>query len=336
VYAIALMTKDDYQEVVFRNRRHFEQKRKKYDIRKIECAEAVSDLVQDQVVKYEKIIEELKERNIREIQDIIDNQLEITASFLKEDIDALMFAKQKYLTRISYYADDLQIEKLEAFVLELKEKIKNAIAKKAEYDDFYWCVSEDFKPYADKLFKYPSLFNSLVSAEFLYNRFIVTKPEQRGFDYSCVSIMYYMSLEEFINKILYVPYKNKILVQNRDKIFDTKRYLSKPGYYMRGNDIKSSCELGPLAYLFKNITETQAFEAFVRKEFGIIDSDIVEIQKFGQKLLEKVMNRNDAAHGGHNISYETANEDKIIVYPEDDIDNTRGLLKEFLKLFLGK
>ena len=59
--------------------------------------------------------------------------------------------------------------------------------------------------------KYPKLFNSLVSAEYLYKQYVAGKEPNEQFDYSCISIMYYMALEDFANKLVYIPYAKDVL-----------------------------------------------------------------------------------------------------------------------------
>ena len=38
------------------------------------------------------------------------------------------------------------------------------------------------------------------------------------FDYSCVSILYYMALEDFANKLIYIPYLNDVLTPNAEDV----------------------------------------------------------------------------------------------------------------------
>lgn len=334
LYRIMLMMKDKYQECVFRNSKYFDEKRKKYDIRKLQADEYRLEELAKQALKYEQIIEKMKEANKKEIQEIVDDHLLLTSSFLKNDIDSLMQAKRQYLNKIKVFATDIQIRRLEEFVSQLKKKIEETVEIQDEYEKFYEYVTGDFSAYANKLLKYPTLFNSLVSAEYLYDRFIIKREEVDGFDYSCVSIMYYMALEEFINKLLYIPYRNNVLIKNKSDLFGSSKYLSRASSYMRGDDLKPLCELGPLAFLLKNISKTSEFKSFVQKEFAIKEDQISNIKSLGQRLLNNVQKRNDAAHGGMNITYSVARGDKGIVYP-NDIDVARGLLREFLQLFLG-
>ena len=334
LYRLSLLIKDNYQEEVFRNQTFFGTKRKRYNLERISIEETKNAELAKQAAMYQSVIDEIEKKNAGTIREIIDDQLELTSGFLKNDIDSLMRAKQNYLSKIEYYATDIQIQKLEVFIGQLKKRLEEAIANEYDYSNFYELISDDFKKYADRLFKYPSLLNCLASAEFLYNRFISQKGEQKDFDYSCVSIMYYMSLEEFINKLLYMPYKRKVLDPHKAELFSSKKFLYKPNNYIRNQDLKESCELGPLAYLLKNIKRTEALVKFIDDEFGVGKERLDAIEKFGQDLLNHKDNRNNAAHGGTNITYDTAKGDKTIVYPHEQLDNIRGLLKDFLKLFL--
>jgi len=46
----------------------------------------------------------------------------------------------------------------------------------------------------------------LSTAEFLYGRFIEEKESIEGFDYSCISAMYYQALEKTYNYFMYSGY----------------------------------------------------------------------------------------------------------------------------------
>lgn len=109
------------------------------------------------------------------------------------------------------FTTEEQEEKLDELTNQIVEKIKEALSKKDLYDELYGAVTEDFSAYASVLMKHPKIFSSLVSAEYLYKQYIDKQDANEKFDYSCISIMYYMALEDFANKLVYIPYYKEIL-----------------------------------------------------------------------------------------------------------------------------
>lgn len=79
----------------------------------------------------------------------------------------------------------------------------------------------------------------MVSAEYLYSIYVENQFQKEDFDYSCISIMYYKALERSINKIIYKPYRMKVLEYNKsDAISEDSQYLLSPNYYTYGKKEK--------------------------------------------------------------------------------------------------
>lgn len=187
---------------------------------------------------------------------------------------------------------------------------------KNDQEDYeYYCkqINIDLKKYFEKLKDFPILLSGLASAEYLYDLYVNKMKEKVDFDYSCVSIMYYKTLEDFINKLIWIPYRKEVLEKKSNEVISTNLYLNEPKYYYDYNykRVKESCELGPLGFLCSEIRKLPKFISFIQVYYGLKeDKDIQAIEDFGNRLKEKAKNRNNAAHGGVTVSYETVTEDK--------------------------
>ncbi len=218
-------------------------------------------------------------------------------------------------------------------------ELVNLSTSKSQKDYDYYCnrVNDDFKAYIEKLKDYPTLLSGLSSAEYLYDLYINKMAEKQEFDYSCVSIMYYKTLEDFINTFLWIPYREEILEKNVEEVLNTKLYLNDVKYYYNYQGFKDACELGPLSFLCVEIRSIPKFMLFMQEKFGLIEEEEFRlIESFGEKLKVKTKNRNNAAHGGKKVSYHSASEDKIAIYPTESPEEIRGLIKELLSILYTK
>ena len=270
----------------------------------------------------------------------IDNVLDFLNAIAGDDIEGLMQAKQKYIRTAAEFISGEQEEKLDDLSLQVAEKIKATIQKLNVYDELYGAVSGDFDQYAPELVKHPQIFSSLVSAEYLYHQYVEGKSPMSNFDYSCISIMYYMALEDFINKLVYIPYSREVLSQINSADLKNKtwqknescKYVSAFGKFWSNGKLKLSCEIGVLGFLFEAVQEENKFEQWLQKKFPSIDSNAVEA--FGSKLKSASQRRNDAAHGGNYLTYSDVCTDKKIVY-DTNVQHYIGMIVELLELLFG-
>lgn len=278
-----------------------------------------------------------EEQGAKAIAATVDDVLELTSRVLSDNIPGLMKAKQEYIAKISVYITEEQEHLIEEHTLRVAEKMKEKISKLSSFDVLYRSISDDFKTYAATLFNYPQILYSLVSAEYLYQEYILNQQAIQKFDYSCISILYYMALEDFVNKLVYTPYLNAVLIPETNTVFSTKArgYLGKLKKYVKDwstQTFKSACELGPLGFLLEGINNEPKFNSFLKSQYPNID--IQRISQLGSNLRTVAQCRNDAAHGGNIISFQTAKQDKINVYESAGISQTRGLIKEFLEILI--
>lgn len=277
------------------------------------------------------------EQDAEDFSKSIDSVLDFVNAIADDDIESLMQAKQRYIGTMEGYISESQEDKLDDLTAKVVDKIKVTVQKLSVYDELYRSVSTEFAKYAAELMKHPQIFSSLVSAEYLYRQYVLNKEPINNFDYSCISIMYYMSLEDFINKLVYIPYANEVLsnlskntVKNQKwKDEEACKYVSSVGaFWDKYQRLKKSCEIGVLGYLFEAVPDEEYFKKFLTEHFGEIDTN--HIISFGTKLKNVAPRRNDAAHGGNYLTYQDVCTDKDNVY--NTVDNYRGMIIELLEI----
>ena len=277
------------------------------------------------------------EENVQLLVDSVDDVIAFVEAISSDDIENLMQAKVRYISKFMDFTTMKQEEKLEELTNQIIEKIKDAISKNAIYNELYKSVSLEFAPYAVELMQHPQIFSSLVSAEYLYNQYVERKKPNDLFDYSCISIMYYMSLEDFINKLMFIPYANDILStidrrNSRDKEWkntEGKKYVSDfTKFFLKNGKPKETCEIGPLGYLFEGVEEEEFFKQYLSDKFKI--SDFARIKTFGTKLKDVAQRRNDAAHGGNYLTYDIVCGDRNNVY--NTLVEYKGMILELMNI----
>ena len=285
------------------------------------------------------IMEQL-ENDADQLSDSIDDFIQYLNALASNDIKELLQAKQNYISTITEYSSDDQREKLDFLTEQIVNKIKNVLSKDYVYEELYSSVSDIFKKYANYLVKYPQIFTSLVSAEYLYKQYVDKKSPLLQFDYSCISIMYYMALEDFVNRLIYIPYVKSVLSKiSSNETNDYKWQKNNAKLYVsnfynfwdkKNNAWKKSCEIGVLGHLFENINNETKFKLFIESIYPNIN--ITDFISFGTKLKNIAPRRNEAAHGGNYLSYDDVCKDKEHVY--SPLADYRGLIFELLEILL--
>lgn len=301
-----------YTGKVFFHQVYFELERKYFDSRVMEALEDDAELFAESV----------------------DDVLGFVAAIASDDIENLMQAKVRYIKRLKNFTTEDQEEKLDELTGRIAEKIKDILSKKDLYSELYAAVSTEFEQYLSTLAKFPNIFSSLVSAEYLYKQYVENKGPKEHFDYSCISIMYYMSLEDFLNKLVYIPYAKEVLskLPKNKQDFDWRKYVSDYNKFWSKGNPKDSCEIGVLGFLFENIAKEEYFQKFFADKYQM--KDIEQIKVFGEKLKKNAHRRNDAAHGGNYLEYKDVCEDKRNVY--DAVKEYRGMILELLEILFPR
>lgn len=286
----------------------------------------------------ESTIMEALESDAKQLSASVDDFILYLNAIASDDIETMTQAKQKYIANLAGFSNKEQEEKLDKITTQISRKIKESISKTEIYDELYSAVCDNFKAYSGTLMKYPQIFSSLVSAEYLYKQYVEQNSPIDHFDYSCISIMYYMALEDFANRLVYIPYEKDILANIDEcntkrkswQYNDSKIYISNFSSYWAKKESawKKSCEIGVLGHLFKDVEKETEFQAYLFSHFPNID--INSFSKFGYKLVKIAPRRNDAAHGGNYLTYSDVCVDKENVYAA--VSNYRGLILELLEI----
>jgi len=270
----------------------------------------------------------------------VDDVLTFVEAISSDDIDNLMQAKISYISKLKDFTTEEQEERLEELTIQIVEKIKDAISKKDVYTEMYKMVSLEFAPYAIALMQHPQIFCSLVSAEYLYNQYVENREPNNQFDYSCISIMYYMSLEDFVNKLVFIPYAKDVLskIDKKNakdwkwKDTEGKKYVSDCSkFFSKNGKVKDSCEIGPLGHLFAGIDTEDFFKQFLISRYNGVD--IERTKNFGERLKDVAQRRNDAAHGGNYLTYATVCSDKNNVF--NTVIEYKGMILELMNILFG-
>lgn len=308
LYDNLLKLRDHYTGLLFSHRAYYQSKRKDYDSK----------------------IHSAQEEDAMWVGKSIDDVIQLTAGILDDDIDGLLQAKQSYIKRLSIYITEDQEHMLDEYIERVAQKIKGQVSKLSVYDTIYAATTEEFQAYALQLIKFPDIFSSLVSAEYLYQQYVEGKQPNLKFDYSCISIMYYMALEDFVNKLIYTPYAKEVLDVKSDEVYkDYKIYISsKSNFYDKKNKCyKKSCEIGILGYLLDALRTETVLQEFLQLKYGEINID--SLATYGIRLKSIAPRRNEAAHGGNLLTYEHVCTDKNEVYNRKN-ELYRGLILELL------
>ena len=181
-----------------------------------------------------------------------------------------------------------------------------------------------------------TVFRSMLgSAEYLYEKYIVSQEEVETFDYSFVAILYYKSLESLINSRFYRPYITGtcadgvplIDLERRQQDFNDFFPERTCKFIVHSRRLQESCELGKLANILKS-DPPAVLKTYLDHNFTFTDEERVS---FGEKLSTAANKRNEAAHGSVSLTHEDAREAKRNTYSfDEDINDYRGMILEFL------
>ena len=278
--------------------------------------------------KFSFLVLETYEHSARQIGKSVDDLILFTNAVLSNDITELLRAKQEFRSHISGFITKDQEQTLDEYMTKVAEKIKEEIRKLDIYQILYGSITSDFQRYAQQLLAYPDIFCSLVSAEYLYQEYVEGQTANPKFDYSCISIMYYMALEDFANKLLYSQYAINVLDKSVQLIrYNYLPYIShaKNFWDSKNRRYKRSCEIGNLGHLFNAVVQETEYQKYLRSLYPAID--IQRLSQYGANLINVAPRRNEAAHGGKLITYHDVCIDKQNVY-DSAVKQYRGLIME--------
>ena len=196
-------------------------------------------------------ISEIIENDSKTIHTLSNSFLNLSTAILSNDLEILINSKKECLSLLKGRLTEEQFEYYDQYIQRVIESIQNKIKQENSYITLYKNISNEFLKYSSELIIYPNLLDSLVSAEYLYNQYVNNNEPLNNFDYSCISIMYYMALEEFLNKIIYTQYSTSILINYAKE--NWKEIVSSPTNFWDSKNkcYKKHCEIGNLGYLLE-------------------------------------------------------------------------------------
>ena len=147
--------------------------------------------------------------------------------------------------------------------------------------------------------------------------------------------MYYVSLEDFLNKLVYTPYADDVLITLSDNDLKDKstwkKYVSTNRYFWSNKKLKRTCEIGNIGYLLKLINKETCFMDYITEKYPKTNPE--RLMDLGERLVNISPRRNEAAHGGNYITYSDVCDDKKEIY-NTVVSEYKGMIKELLEILL--
>lgn len=217
-----------------------------------------------------------------------------------------------------------------------------------------------------------STMDSLTTAELLYNEYATEEFSEKGFDFSCISALYYQAFEEAYNCLIWKGYANllnslTIDGQKYTDILDSCKnstinvtkalgYLESDSYrrsfyidYMNRfnleTKVKSRCMYRSFAIIMEKVNDQSGLYGFCdyisklagyssRNEMFSDNGFMEKCRAFASSIYHSTNDRNNASHGGTYISMDQCKQDKKAVL--DDLETLRensiGLIQQLLGL----
>jgi hypothetical protein len=254
----------------------------------------------------------------------------------------------------SNYIDNEYKEEMEDILDKFVIRLVGLVNSKQNLNDDYLKIKEqlilEFKQSQKYKYVQGDIFNTLITAEFLFQRYVAQNENtemSQHMDFSCISILYYSSLEKLLNVNIYKKYR-EMLVKNgfktitnlqRSKV-DYRSYfptsdvsIIKTTFYNKYGFLNESLTIGGL-YFFMKIEENSEKKNYIYFFEEIFKEDInieYTISYLSGELSKITKSRNSAAHGGDIISIETVKVDKQNVFEIEQAKEYKRLLSKTLE-----
>lgn len=214
--------------------------------------------------------------------------------------------------------------------------------------------------------------NSLATAELLYKCYATIEYAEKGFDYSCISSLYYQAFEDAYNALIWREYANKLNAkdiggqlyihllfdrENQNDLGDPEAngYLpynaSSRKYYVDYDRqtgvalVKESLMYKSLAFLLRYVRKGTKLNKFCgyfaqvvgfQNSYSLVNDDqfVNMLQAFADDIENAANDRNNASHGGTSVSLSQCNEDKLTVLHKLETvrEDSIGLIQKLLYL----
>lgn len=214
----------------------------------------------------------------------------------------------------------------------------------------------------------PSALDSLTTAELLYRHYASELYAQKGFDYSCISALYYQSFEEAYNKLIWQDYADMLNTKQIDGRYFTSILRESKGkdlldenatgylpidsydrsfYTNRHHSaVLTTCTYGNFGEMLKRYVTPKSKVLklcdYFAKLAGFSDYSSMfndtpfmkKVQELSDAVLAATKRRNEASHGGNLITIKQCISDKQTVLDElEEVrDSSIGLIQKLLYL----
>lgn len=273
--------------------------------------------------------------------------------------------KKQYREEILSFPDCVMKELLIELIDQENNKLCTAlVSDNLETDDFDLCKTRVCDYLGVGVRRLPDdAVNALVTAELLFEKYANDTYNQKHFDYSCISSLYYQSVETIYNRMIWKKYATELnrkkyngktfawLYSKNELPEALKGYLpaKSVSYYYdkKTSKIVEHLTLGSFLYIIYNVTSNPSsrlihFEEHFNSVFGhetesVLSEDYKEYKKRVDELYlrikDSVPKRNAASHGETVISLEDCITDKHMVL--SDIESIRKESLGIIQLFLS-
>lgn len=289
------------------------------------------------------------------LKNIIDD---ITAGIENQNTEQLLGVKKRIREEIMHFPECDEKDQYAQWLDGISNRINEALVEKCKIQDDYERTQKIIlSNLGEKARMLPeSTLDSLTTAEILFKRYATLDYADKGFDFSCISALYYQAFEEAYNKLIwqkYATYLNGIIIDGKafTEILEMSRgidikdpnaigYLDNNAqqrdFYIEYKSkrkqrpktlVSSRCMYKSFAILLGNIAITSKLDKLCdffaglcgfrdRTEMFADDSFMKVFQDFYQKITDSCDYRNNASHGGTFISLEQCGVDKKTVLYE--------------------
>lgn len=295
-----------------------------------------------------------------------DNITELVSQIEKQDIEGIIETKKRIKKEIFRFPECEGKDQYADWIDEISTRISEALVANCKQDENKYSTvrSSVIENLGSNSSHLPdTVIDSLTTAELLYEQYATEKYAEEGFDYSCISALYYQAFEDAYNSLIWHGYAdmlNSLMID--DKPFTTileecrkgkinvkaaKGYLD-PDSFGRGNYVtypkkhdkepktfvKPHCMYMNFYFLMNKVEDNGVIPkfcdyfaklaAFSNKEEMFSDYEFMAACKeLTEGVKKSADNRNNASHGGTFISREQCKSDKKTVLY--DLEDVRSI-----------
>jgi len=292
----------------------------------------------------------------------------------KKDAEDVLRAKAFIREEILRFPDCDEKERYTDWLDNISQRISDILVAQCQKEDDYQKIKDGIlSSLGEKASVLPeSTVDSLTTAEMLYARYVSEEYAEKGFDFSCISALYYQAFEEAYNLLIWRGYADElntleiegqkytdILEACKGRAInsrDAKGYLDpdpkQRSYYIDYSNasrsetkVSTRCMYKSFSILLKNIKQPTVivhFCEYIAKITGFRnindmfnDSDFMRnCNAFTAAVGASADNRNNASHGGTFISVDQCKSDKKTVLSELEAvrSDSFGLIQQLIFL----